>query len=61
MDEKLITSDLDLAGFVLNIPKSQLEPHQHGGWLGFIIDHCNFHVPEEKIDGLKSSIRQAYV
>ena len=48
---------------MLNIPKSQLEPHQLGGWLGFITDLCkgNFHVPEEKVDDLKSSIRQAYV
>ena len=62
-DEHFVTSDLELAGFVLNIPKSQLEPHQLGGWLGFIIDLCkgNLHVPEEKVDNLKSSIRQAYV
>ena len=40
MDEQFITSDLELAGFVLNIPKSQLEPHQLGGWLSFIIDLC---------------------
>jgi hypothetical protein len=63
MDQQLVTSDLDLAGFILNISKLRLEPHQLGGWLGFIIDLCkgNFHVPEEKIDGIKSSIREAYV
>ena len=26
MDKQLVTSDLDLAGFVLNVSKSQLEP-----------------------------------
>ena len=56
MDEQVVTTDLELAGFVLNIPKSQLEPHQLGGWLGFITDPCkgNFHVPEEKVDDLKT-------
>ena len=60
MDKQLATSDLDLAGFVF---KSQLEPHQLGGWLGFIIDlyNGNFHVPKEKIDGLISLIKQVYM
>ena len=63
MDEQIVTTDLELAGFVLNIAKSQQEPHQLGGWLGFIIDLCkgNFYVPKEKVDDLKTSIRQAYV
>jgi hypothetical protein len=46
-----IQADLGEAGFVLNLSKSKLKPHQAGNWLGFPIDlalGC-FHVPDEKI------------
>ena len=58
-DREIITSDLEKAGFVLNIPKSHLEPHQITDWLGVIIDLCAgcFRVPTDKIDRLKTAIR----
>ena len=45
-------------GFVLNIPKSHLEPHQITDWLGFIIDLCAgcFRVPSDKLERLKTAI-----
>ena len=36
--KELAVSDLGKAGFVLNIPKLQLEPLRTGRWLGFILD-----------------------
>ena len=57
---ELVVSDLDKAGFVLNIAKSQLEPRRVGRWLGFILDlesGC-FKVPEEKVDRLKSVVHR---
>ena len=57
-DSAMIASDLDDAGFVLNVPKPKLSPHQVGDWLGFIVDLLSgcFRVPGEKIDRLKRSI-----
>ena len=58
--KELVVSDLDKAGFVLNIPKSQLEPLRTGRWLGFILDletGC-FKVPEEKVERLKSVVQK---
>lgn len=57
-DSAMVASDLDDAGFVLNVPKSKLSPHQVGDWLGFIVDLLSgcFRVPGEKIDRLKKSI-----
>ena len=51
-------SDLEKAGFVLNFPKSHLEPHQIAEWLGFITDLCAgcFKVPPDKINRLKMAI-----
>ena len=52
-----IQADLGEVGFVLNLSKSKLHPHQSGNWLGFTIDlalGC-FHVPDEKIERLKVS------
>jgi hypothetical protein len=49
IDSAMITSDLKDAGFVLNVPKSKLRPHQVGAWLGFTVDllaGC-FRVPEK--------------
>ena len=57
---ELVVSDLDKAGFVLNIAKSQLEPRRVGHWLRFILDlesGC-FKVPEEKVDRLKSVVHR---
>ena len=49
-DSAMIASDLDDAGFVLNVPKSKLSPHQVGNWLGFIVDLLSgcFRVPGGK-------------
>ena len=33
-----IQADLGDVGFLLNLIKSKLDPHQVGDWLGFIID-----------------------
>ena len=57
-DREIIMSDLEKAGFVLNFPKSHLEPHQIAEWLGFIIDLCAgcFKVPPDKINRLKMAI-----
>lgn len=33
-----IVSELENAGFVLNVIKSRLKPQQIGQWLGFILD-----------------------
>ena len=53
---KVIVSDLEQAGFVINTAKSHLEPHQVSEWLGFTVDleeGC-FKVPCDKIRRLKS-------
>ena len=57
-DRNIIASDLERAGFVLNVSKSHLEPHQIADWLGFIIDLCTgcFRVPSDKVDRLKATI-----
>ena len=34
----MVVSDLERAGFVLNVNKCCLEPCQTGKWLGFIVD-----------------------
>ena len=53
-----IQADLESAGFVLNVTKSRLAPHQVGEWLGFTVDlslAC-FIVPDDKITRLKNSL-----
>ena len=47
----IVVSDLKKAGFVLNIPKSCLNPQQIGKWLGFIIDlhEVTFMCPKKKL------------
>ena len=54
----IVISDLEQAGFVLNIPKYCLKPQQIGKWLGFIIDLLKgkFYVPEDKLESLKAAI-----
>ena len=56
-DRHIVTSDLERAGFVLNVSKSHLEPHQIADWLGFSIDLCTgcFRVPSDKVDGCPGS------
>ena len=61
----VVVSDLDRAGFVLNIMKSQLSPVQVIDWFGFTLDlregcFC-FSVPQLKIDRLKSAIAHVYM
>ena len=54
----IVVSNLDRAGFMLNVIKSHLNPVQIINWLGFILDlreGC-FSVPQHKIDRLKSAI-----
>ena len=53
-----LQADLKDAGFVLNVNKSRLVPHNVGEWLGFVVDlesGC-FRVPDGKIVRLKSSL-----
>ena len=60
-DKKTIMSELEQAGFVLNVAKSHLEPHQVADWLGFTVDlrtRC-FRVPEDKVSRLKTAIQSA--
>ena len=56
--QDIVVSDLDRAGFVLNVIKTHLEPVQIIDWLGFVIDlrEGSFSVPQHKIDRLKSAI-----
>ena len=53
-----IVSDLEQAGFVLNITMSRLKPEQVGAWLGFTLDlrEGKFLVPEDKVARLVKSI-----
>lgn len=55
---KLVISDLEKAGFVINKQKSKLVPMQRGLWLGIIINTSNmtFYVPEEKCVKLLNKI-----
>jgi len=57
-DTSATVSDLELAGFVLNITKSRLKPEQVGVWLGFILDlkEGKLLVPEDKVALLVKSI-----
>ena len=57
-----LVGDLDLVGFVLNIPKSQLKPLQCGRWLGFLIDLCKgtFQVPQDRILKLQGYLHQVH-
>ena len=55
---RLCRSDLDSAGFFVNLQKSVWEPSQVGTWLGFLLDFSlNFiTVPLPKITKLQESI-----
>ena len=62
MDKQVVIADFKRAGFVLNVLVS-LRSQQLGRWLGFIIGLIkgNFHIPDQdKVQDLKSTIRQAY-
>ena len=56
-----IQEDLEKAGFVVNIAKCEWEPSQVCTWLGFVINLSEGHieVPQEKIDDLRSLIKEA--
>ena len=56
--QDIVVSDLDRAGFVLNVIKTHLEPVQIIDWLGFVIDlrEGSVSVVQHKIDRLKSAI-----
>ena len=53
-----IVHDLEQAGFIINIKKSNLEPQQEGEWLGTILNTKNmtFYIPERKIKKMLKSI-----
>ena len=54
----MVVSDLERAGFVLNVNKCCLEASQTAMWLGFIVDlsEGKFHVPACKLDKLKALV-----
>ena len=55
----MVRSDLESAGFVVNIEKSQWEPSKFLEWLGFRIDLALgvFSVPDRKIEELQALLR----
>ena len=59
---RLCRSDLDSAGFFVNLQKSVWEPSQVGTWLGFLLDFSlNFiTVPLPKITKLQESISRIF-
>ena len=59
---RLCRSDLDSAGFFVNLQKSVLEPSQVGTWLDFHLDFSlNFiNVPRPKITKLQESISHVF-
>ena len=54
----IVSIDLNLSCFVVNVEKSDFEPQQVGEWLGIIVNTTNmtFRVPERRILKLKRSI-----
>jgi len=54
-ESALVRGDLESAGFVVNIEKSQWDPSHNIEWLGFLIDlpTGKFSVPSDKINRLK--------
>ena len=59
-ESALVKSDLEHAGFVVNIQKSQWEPSHVVEWLGLIIDLSKgvFTVPDHKIDRLRCKLAE---
>ena len=53
-----VIKDLESAGFVINLKKSNFTPRQKGEWLGTTIDTVamSFSVPDRKITELKQSL-----
>ena len=53
-----VKRDLESAGFVVNVEKSQWDPSHSTEWLGFLIDlsKSEFSVPGDKINRLKSKL-----
>ena len=56
----LVKGDLERAGFVVNLEKTQWVPSNKVEWLGFLIDLYigEFSVPEDKIKALKLKLRE---
>ena len=56
----LVKSDLENAGFVINVEKSQLDPSHSIEWLGFVIDLSKgeFSVPDSKLSKLKYKLQE---
>ena len=56
----IIAGDLEKAGLIANMDKSDFTPRQRGLWLGLIIDtrYMKFFLPQEKINKLKLQIAQ---
>ena len=57
---RLVQTDLQLAGFILNEKKTDLEPKRQGKWLGFLIDteKMEFKVPPEKVRNLYQKLHR---
>lgn len=57
-ESQRVKKELESAGFVINLEKSQWDPSVRIEWLGFLIDLNNgeFMVPEQKISSLNSQL-----
>ncbi len=57
----IVLSDLEKAGFTINLKKSVLDPTQESVWLGFIINTriFKFYVPSEKMEKVTALINTA--
>ena len=60
---RIVKSDIEKSGFVINMTKSDFEPKQVGEWLGTNIDtkSMKFSVPIRKIKGIKACIKSILV
>ena len=58
LESQLVKKELESAGFVINVEKSQWDPSTRMGWLGFLIDLVKgeFIVPAHKISSLSSQL-----
>lgn len=59
-ESQQVRRELESAGFVKNIEKSQWDPSVRIEWLGFLIDldKGEFTVPDHKISSLNSQLRE---
>ena len=58
LESQLVKKELESAGFVINVEKSQWDPSTRMEWLGFLIDFVKgeFIVPAHKISSLSSQL-----